>query len=95
MEPIIQGHAAVLFGQLMRDNLENQASILSTLPGDSYKQKLAVLADTAREFVEFYGEVMACVTRGREWGDRIEESQATEVDGEQTGRCPRRRGFRC
>ena len=83
MEPIIQGHTAVLFGLLMRDNLENQRSILSMLPGDTDKQKLAVLVDTAREFVEFYGEVMARVARGRERGDEIEESQATEVDEEQ------------
>jgi hypothetical protein len=80
MEPIIQGHTAVLFGLLMRDNLENQTSILGMLPGDSNKQKLAVLVDTAREFVGFYGEVMARVARGRRGGDEIEESQATEVD---------------
>lgn len=66
----------------MRDNLENQTSILGMLPGDSNKQKLAVLVDTAREFVEFYGEVMARVARGRQGGGGIdhEESQATEVD---------------
>jgi hypothetical protein len=68
MEPIIQGHTAVLFGLLMRDNLENQTSILGMLPGDTNKQKVAVLVDTAREFVEFYGEVMARVSRGRERG---------------------------
>lgn len=39
-----------------------------------------VLVDTAREFVEFYGEVMARVARGR---NRIEESQATEVEEEE------------
>lgn len=80
MEPIIQGHTAVLFGLLMRDNLENQTSILGMLPGDTNKQKLAVLVDTAREFVEFYGEVMARIARGREREDGIEESQATEID---------------
>ena len=79
MEPIIQGHTAVLFGLLMRDNLENQTSILSILPGDTNKQKLVVLVETAREFVEFYGEVMARVARGREREDEFEESQATEV----------------
>ncbi|KAF9652285.1 hypothetical protein BDM02DRAFT_3089375 [Thelephora ganbajun] len=83
MEPIIQGHTAVLFGLLMRDNLDNQTSILSMLPGDTNEQKLAVLVNTAREFVEFYREVMARVTRGRERGDGIEESQATEVDEEE------------
>ena len=83
MEPIIQGHTAVLFGLLMRDNLENQTSILDMLPGDTNKQKLAVLVDTAREFVEFYGEVMARVARGQERGDGIEESQATEVDDQE------------
>ena len=67
----------------MRDNLENQASILGMLPGDTNKQKLAVLVDTAREFVEFYGEVMARVARGQERGDGIEESQATEVDDQE------------
>ena len=82
MEPIIQGHIAVLFGLLMRDNLENQTSILGMLAGDTNKQKLAILVDTAREFVEFYGEVMARVARGRERGGRTEESQATEVDEE-------------
>ena len=83
MEPIIQGHTAVLFGLLMRDNLENQTSVLGMLPGDTNKQKLAVIVDTAREFVEFYGEVMAKVSRGQGRGDGIEESQATEVDEEQ------------
>jgi hypothetical protein len=67
----------------MRDNLENQTSILGVLPGDTNKQKLAVLVDTAREFVEFYGEVMARVARGREGGDEVEESQTTEVDEEE------------
>jgi hypothetical protein len=85
MEPIIQGHTAVLFGLLMRDNLENQASILGMLAGDTNKQKLASLVDTAREFVEFYGEVMARVAGGREREDGIEESQATEVDEEEDG----------
>ena len=83
MEPIIQGHIAVLFGLLMRDNLENQTSVLGMLPGDTNKQKLAVLVDTAREFVEFYGEVMARVSRGQGRGDGIEESQATEIDEEE------------
>ena len=79
MEPIIQGHTAVLFGLLMRDNLENQTTILSMLAGDTNRQKLGVLVDTAREFVEFYGEVMARVARGRERGSGFEESQATEI----------------
>jgi hypothetical protein len=83
MEPIIQGHTAVLFGLLMRDNPENQTSILAMLPGDTNKQKLSVLVGTAREFVEFYGEVMARVARGRKRGDKIEESQTTEVDEEE------------
>lgn len=83
MEPIIQGHTAVLFGLLMRDNPQNQSSILDTLPGDTNKLKLSVIVDTAREFVEFYGEVMARVAKGRKTGDGIEESQATEVDGEE------------
>lgn len=52
------------------------------LPGDTNKQKLGVLVETAREFVEFYGEVMARVARGRRRGDCIEESQATEIDEE-------------
>jgi len=82
MEPIIRGYTAVLFGLLMRDNLENQTSILGMLPGYTNKQKLVVLVDTAREFVECYEEVMARVARGRERGDGIEESQATEVDEE-------------
>jgi hypothetical protein len=82
MEPIIQGHTAVLFGLLMRDNPENQTSILNMLPGDTNKQKLAVLVDTAREFVDFYGEVMARVARGRKEADGIGESQVTEVDEE-------------
>lgn len=67
----------------MRDNLENQTSILGMLDGDTNKQKLAILVDTAREFVEFYGEVMARVAKGRESGGRGEESQATEVDEEE------------
>ena len=79
MEPIIQGHTAVLFGLLMRDNPENQTAILGMLAGDTNRQKLGVLVDTAREFVEFYGEVMARVARGR---SGIEESQTTEVDEE-------------
>ena len=83
MEPIIQGHTAVLFGLLMRGNSENQTSILGMLSGDTNKQKLAALVDTAREFVEFYGEVMARVARGRGKGGRIEESQTTEVDEEE------------
>jgi len=58
-------------------------SVLGMLPGDTNRQKLAVLVDTAREFVEFYGEVMARVARGRERGGGIEESQATEVDEEE------------
>ena len=82
MEPIIQGHTAVLFGLLMRDNLENQTSVLGMLPGDTNKQKLAVLVDTAREFVEFYGEVMARVSRGQGRRDGIGESQTAEVDEE-------------
>ena len=83
MEPIIRGHTAVLFGLLMRDNLENQTSILRMLAGDTNKQKLTVLVDTAREFVEFYGEVMARVAKGRGRVDGIEESQMTEVDEEE------------
>ena len=83
MEPIIQGHTAVLFGLLMRDNLENQTSILGMLAGGTNRQKLGVLVDSAREFVEFYGEVMARVARGRERGGGIEESQATEIDEEE------------
>ena len=83
MEPIIQGYTAVLFGLLMRDNLKNQTSILGMLPGDTNKRKLAVLVDTAREFVECYEEVMTRVGRGRERGDGVEESQATEVDEEE------------
>lgn len=82
MEPIIQGHTAVLFGLLMRDNLENQISILDMLPGDTNKQKLSVLVGTARDFVEFYGEVMARVARGRRRGEGIGESQATEIEEE-------------
>lgn len=83
MEPIIQGHTAVLFGLLMRDNLQNQTSILDLLPGDTNKQKLGILVDTAREFVEFYGEVMARLARGRKGGDAIGESQATETEEEE------------
>ena len=83
MEPIIQGHTAVLFGLLMRDNLQNQTSILDMLPGGTNKQKLGILVDTAREFVEFYGDVMARVARGRKGGDTVEESQVTEVDEEE------------
>lgn len=64
----------------MRDNSENQTSILGMLAGDTNEQKLATLVNTAREFVEFYGEVMARVARGRGRGGEIEESQATEVD---------------
>lgn len=82
MEPIIQGHTAVLFGLLMRDNLENQTFILDILPGDTNKQKLDAIVETAREFVEFYGEVMVRVARGRKRGGEIEESQATELDEE-------------
>lgn len=70
----------------MRDNLENQRSILDVLPGGTNKQKLSVLVDTAREFVEFYGEVMARVAKGRRKGDVIVESQATEI-GEEQGSC--------
>ena len=80
MEPIIRGYTAVLFGLLMRDNLKNQTSILGTLAGDTNRQKLGVLVDTAREFVEFYGEVMARVAKGREGGSGVGESQATEVN---------------
>jgi len=85
MGPIIQGHTAVLFGLLMRDNLQNQTSILGMLPGGTNKQKLDVIVDTAREFVEFYGEVMARVARGRKGGDGIEESQLTEIDEGENG----------
>ena len=84
MEPIIQGHTAVLFGLLMRDNLKNQRSILDALPGDTNEQKLTILVNTAREFVEFYGEVMARVARGRKEGDGVAESQVTEVDEEES-----------
>jgi len=66
----------------MRDNLENQTTILGMLAGDTNRQKLGVLVNTAREFVEFYGEVMARVARGRERGSGIEESQATEIEEE-------------
>lgn len=82
MEPIVQGHTAVLFGLLMKDNLQNQTTILGMLPGDSNKQKLAVLVDTAREFVDFYEEVMARVAKGWERGCGVEGSQVTEVDEE-------------
>lgn len=82
MEPIIQGHTAVLFGLLMRDNSQNQTSILGMLPGDTNKQKLGLLIDTAREFVEFYGEVMARIARERKRAG-IEGSQATEIDEEE------------
>ena len=67
----------------MRDNLENQAAILGMLAGDTNRQKLGALVNTAREFVEFYGEVMARVARGRERGSGIEDSQATEIDEEE------------
>ena len=83
MEPIVQGHTAVLFGLLMQDNLQNQTSILDMLPGDTNEQKLSILVETAREFVEFYGEVMARVARGRKWRGGIEESQAINIAEEE------------
>lgn len=71
----------------MRDNVPNQREILAALPGKTTCEKLNPLLESAQEFVDLYGQVMARVAQGAaddddgETGDVISKENKRAADG--------------
>jgi hypothetical protein len=80
----LRGHIAVLLGLLMRDDKVNQKVLLAALPGSSNRNKLASLAEQAREFVTFYAELavrLSAAAAAKDKYDEEEDDLAPRSDG--------------
>lgn len=80
----LRGHIAVLLGLLMRDDRANQKVLLAALPGFSNRNKLASLAEQAREFVTFYAELavrLSAAAAAKDKYDEEEDDLAPRSDG--------------